>query len=29
MYRSGKDSKEIEKRLGISLVELELLGRAR
>lgn len=29
MYRSGKDRKEIERRLGISLVELELLGRAR
>lgn len=29
MYRNGRDKKEIEKRLGISLVELELLGRAK
>jgi Tfp pilus assembly major pilin PilA len=29
MYRSGRNRKEIENRLGISLMELELLGKAK
>ncbi len=29
MYRSGRNRKEIENRLGISLLELELLGKAK
>lgn len=29
MYRSGRNRREIENRLGISLMELELLGKAK